>query len=91
MLDGIRDSGIFDEDVSISRMRTIVRTETSQAVNQARLETYSRSSVNFVEWIAAGDAEIDCSLLNGEVLTLARAYGEIPLHPNCRCNWIPVL
>ena len=31
----------------------------------------------------------DCGGYEGEIFTVDEAEGIIPLHPNCRCCWIP--
>ena len=69
----------------------VARTETQRAVNQGRLSGYEKEDVKKVEFLAAGDACPICTPLNGEIYELSKAYGKIPVHPNCRCTWIPLV
>jgi len=45
-----------------------------------------------VALITAGDDEVceECFELEGTIYELEDAYGVIPVHPNCRCAWIPI-
>lgn len=44
-----------------------------------------------IEWSTAGDDRVCplCSEMEGVVLKLEEAHGKIPLHPQCRCAWLP--
>lgn len=46
-----------------------------------------------VEFQTAGDDRVcgECSDLEGEVMTIEQAIGVIPVHPSCRCGWMPVI
>jgi len=46
-----------------------------------------------VELSTAGDERVcaTCEGLEGETYTIDEARGVIPLHPLCRCSWIPVI
>ena len=45
-----------------------------------------------VEFVTANDGAVcpHCNDYSGVVMTIEEAQGLIPLHPNCRCSWIPV-
>lgn len=81
-----------------ARAETIARTETAYADIQGNLEGYRASGVvQGKEWIIAQD-EIcdDCVELDGVVVGLDEQFpgdgGDgPPLHPNCRCDVLPVL
>lgn len=89
-----------DEDIDsigIARSRVLARTETIRAHADATLNTYDEAEIEGVivesEFATAGDDHVcpKCEKLEGKVYTLAQARGVIPVHPNCRCAWIPVV
>lgn len=83
--------------IGLTRSRTLARTETINAHADATLNRYEDEGVDDVagkaEFDTAGDSDV-CSLcrpLEGEVMSIAEARGLIPIHPNCRCAWLPVV
>jgi SPP1 gp7 family putative phage head morphogenesis protein len=90
----LEDNYAFGED----RADCIARTETAYADVQGNLEGYKASGVVAgKEWIIAQD-EIcdDCVELDGVVVGLDEQFPNDggdgpPLHPNCRCDVLPVL
>lgn len=84
------------DGVSKARALTIARTEVIHAQAEGQLdglENLGYSSVTAeVEWSTAGDELVcpRCAAMNGKVYTIEEARGMIPLHPNCRCAWLPV-
>lgn len=84
------------DKIGITRARMLARTETIRAHAEASLNTYEEAGVLGVgvqaEWRTAKDdavcPECDAAARSGPY-TLAEARGMIPLHPNCRCAWIP--
>lgn len=84
---------------SIGRARSLLlaRTETVRAHAEATLARYEQAGVQGVsalaEFITARDDRVcqTCQDLEGEVFTIDQANGIIPVHPNCRCAWLPVL
>ncbi len=84
--------------INLARYRAerIARTETIRANAEAQLNTFERFGVSGVEldaeWITAGDGRVcpDCASHGGKIYPIQEARGMIPLHPNCRCSWIPV-
>ena len=90
----IADSYAFDP----ARAETIARTETAYADVQGNLEGYRASGVvSGKQWTIAQDEFCDdCNELDGVVVGLDEPFpgdgGDgPPLHPNCRCDILPVL
>lgn len=73
----------------------IANTEIVHAQSEAQLDGFEElgeDSVGvYAEWATAGDGDVcpQCKSLEGTVYTISAARGLIPLHPNCRCAWIP--
>lgn len=89
--------------VGLTRARTLARTETVQAHNEAALARYERNGVDTVttlaEFTTAEDSRVceECQELsnsggpnNDGTWPLEDAHGIIPVHPNCRCVFVPV-
>lgn len=78
-----------------TRALTIARTEIIYAHAEGQLDAFEDLGVKKVgilaEWSTAGDDRVcpDCGSREGFVFPIDDARGEIPLHPNCRCAWIP--
>lgn len=81
--------------LSISRARMIARTEIVNAHAIGQLNAFRLLGVEelgiMAEWSTAGDERVcsECGELEGQTFTIDEAEGMIPLHPNCRCAWIP--
>jgi SPP1 gp7 family putative phage head morphogenesis protein len=81
--------------LSRSRLRMIARTEIIYAHAEGQLDGFQLLGVEklgiLAEWSTAGDDRVcpDCGAYEGETFTMDEARGLIPLHPNCRCAWIP--
>jgi SPP1 gp7 family putative phage head morphogenesis protein len=87
----------FDEEGKLQlgadqRPSIITRTETIRIANAGLLDNYKDNGIKKVRWLTALSERTcpDCEAKNGEVHELNESYGEIPLHPNCRCSWISV-
>lgn len=76
-----------------TRALTIARTETIMAANEGALHGYEEAGVEKMEFYAALDERAceDCLGLHSEIFDKGNAHGVIPLHPNCRCRWLPVI
>lgn len=78
-----------------TRAMAIARTEVIYAHAEGQLDSFERLGVEEVgvmaEWSTAGDDRVceECAGYSGEVFTVDEARGMVPLHPNCRCIWIP--
>ena len=73
----------------------IARTEIIRAHAEGQLDSLERMGVDQVqvevEWSTAGDDRVcpQCSPMEGVVIEISKAHNLIPLHPNCRCAWLP--
>lgn len=73
----------------------LARTEIIRAHAEAQLQEFRNWRVEGVtvkaEWITAGDNRVcqQCADLQNSVFTIEQASGMIPLHPSCRCAWVP--
>lgn len=82
--------------ISRTRARMLARTELIHAHAEGQLDSYSFLGVEklgiLAEWSTAGDDLVcaQCYAMEGKTFTIDEARGLIPLHPNCRCSWIPV-
>lgn len=83
------------DKIGITRARLIARTEVISSHAEASLNAYEEAGVEGVEveaeWSTAGDSRVcpDCQSMEGRLFTLREARGMIPLHPNCRCAFLP--
>jgi SPP1 gp7 family putative phage head morphogenesis protein len=79
------------------RALTIARTEIVYAHAEGQLDGMSalgiRKTQAAVEFSTAGDDRVCpiCAALQGKVYSIKKAHGVIPVHPNCRCAWVPVV
>lgn len=82
--------------VGLTRSRTLARTETIRAHAKSTISRFRQFGVTKVtgkaEFATAGDDRVCpiCIGLEGEIFTLEEAEPVIPVHPNCRCTWLPV-
>lgn len=79
---------------SIYESQRLINTEVARAHTLAQEEIYSNSGVVAkVMWNATleGNTCEECQALDGQVFDLNGDKPEIPLHPNCRCVYIPVV
>ena len=78
-----------------TRAETIVRTETIHAHAEGQLDAFTKLGIEELglqaEWSTAGDDRVceECGAMEGQVFDIDTARNMIPLHPNCRCTWIP--
>ena len=81
------------DNVGIARARTLARTETARAFDEATLNRYTDFRVEEVEWIYSGGncPSNVCPEGNGTILKTSEAHGVLPAHPNCECAWGPVV
>jgi len=73
---------------------TTARTEVMTAYNAGRLEGFKLSGVvEQVEYSVSPDERLCaiCEPFDARVFKLEDSDGIIPQHPNCRCQWIPLL
>lgn len=85
------------EKVGITRARMLARTEVIRSHADASLNVYEEADAIGVqveaEFSTANDDQVceECRALEGKTYPLSEARGMIPVHPNCRCAFIPVL
>lgn len=89
-----RISGEIDK-IKRTRANTLARTEIIHAHAEGQLDSFEQMGIThvaaLVEWMTAGDDRVcpRCEQQMGRVFTIDQARGLIPLHPNCRCMWVP--
>lgn len=83
--------------LGMERAMLITRTELVRAHAEGQLDALSdlghKTVTAMVEMVGSADGRMcpECAELKGEVMSLADARGVLPVHPNCRCAWVPVL
>lgn len=83
------------DTIGINRARVIARTEVIRAHAEGQLDALEVMGVEevgvAVEFDDAGDGRVcpRCQALDGIVLTVKEAHGMIPVHPQCRCAFLP--
>lgn len=83
--------------ISRQRANVIAQTEIMHAHAEGQLDSMEDLGVQEVgaevEFTTAGDDGVCpvCESLEGKVYSIDAARGVIPVHPNCRCTWMPVL
>lgn len=90
LADALTEDSAFDD----SRAEVIARTETAAADVQGSLIGWKESGVvASKEWKTGGACCDECADLDGETVPLDEDFpdGDPPLHPNCRCDVLPVL
>lgn len=71
------------------RTEMISRTESMRATNEGNLIGYKDAGYKTVRWSAnVGCCDL-CDAENGHVYTIEESRGMLPLHPDCRCSWLP--
>jgi SPP1 gp7 family putative phage head morphogenesis protein len=84
-------------DLGQKRSMLIARTEIIRAHAEGQLLAMENLGVDQVgvqvEWSTAKDELVcpECEDMEGTILSVEEAHGMIPLHPNCRCAWIPAV
>lgn len=84
--------------IGLEKKRAIViaQTEMARAYAEGQLDGFEAARVDtvqlFAEWSTAGDDRVcpKCQPMDGKILKIEEARGLIPLHPRCRCAWIPI-
>ena len=80
-----------------SKTLRLGNTEVMYAFTDGQLEAFEKLGIKevslLVEWKTAEDDGVcpECYRRSGTVMTIAEARGILPLHPNCRCIWVPYL
>ena len=85
-----RIEGYFTDNTK-TRAEMVSRTETIAASNEGALHRFETEGVDKSEFLAAPDACEVCLPLDGKIYITKESHGIIPLHPRCRCVWLPYL
>jgi len=84
-----RIESYFTENAK-KRAEMVSRTETIAASNEGALHRYELEGVGKSEFYPSPDACEECLPLAGEYIT-KDSHNMIPVHPNCRCTFLPVV
>lgn len=68
----------------------LIRTEASHAYNSAALESYKKAGCQFIDYLAEADCCEICEPYSGQRFPI-EDVPVIPVHPNCRCTYLPVV
>lgn len=85
------------DNINTTRAKVIARTETIRAYSEGTLNQFENMGQNVVigkvESSTAEDERVcqTCIDLSLNTFTIKEARGLIPVHPNCRCRWLPVV
>lgn len=85
------------DGIGRTRAETLARTEIISAHAEGSLNSYEEAGLEGVsvdaEFATADDEAVcpECDGMQGDVIPIAEARGVIPVHPNCRCAWLPVV
>ena len=85
-----RIEGYFTENAK-TRAEMISRTEVIASSNEGALHRFETEGVDKSEYmISPGACEV-CIPYDGKIYATKDSHGIIPIHPNCRCVWLPVI
>lgn len=85
------------DSIGKTRATVLARTEVINTHATATLNRYEQAGVEEVsgraEFRTAGDSRVCpiCRSLNGNTYSLEDARTVIPVHPQCRCVWLPIV
>lgn len=86
------------DGIGIVRAQTMARTEIVHAYAEGTLNRYEEFGIKGVKGkvefsIAGKDDKLckECEDLDTQEFSISSARGVIPVHPNCRCAWLPVI
>ncbi len=85
-----RIEGYFTENAKY-RAEMVSRSEVIASANEGALHRFELEGIDKSEFMAAPDACEVCLPLDGKVYATQDSHGIIPLHPFCRCVWLPYL
>ena len=81
---------IEDYSIKFHEADRLIRTEASHAYNSAALQSYMEAGCEQVDFLAESDCCEKCEPYSGKRYPAALAP-VIPVHPNCRCTYLPVV
>ena len=61
--------------------------------NEGALESYNENGIQKAEFLVSFDDRLceECEALSGKEYPIGEAHGIIPVHPSCRCTFVPVI
>lgn len=93
----LSDVIIVAYEESIRRARALAAERIVGAHAEATLSRFSEFGIEYVsglaEFVTADDEDVcpRCRALEGKLFPVAEAHGIIPVHPWCRCAWLPAV
>ena len=72
------------------RATMIARTETARGVTEAHRKMYEHYGFDEVKWLLSSGACEECIVKAGDKWTVKTIEGQIPVHPNCKCDHTPL-
>lgn len=87
--DDIKKAIMEEMNVSYNVANRLIRTEASYTFNSANKERYQRMGASKIEIFIEPDACDQCQELKG--VYDANNVPLVPIHPNCRCCYLPVI
>lgn len=75
---------------SKTRAEMIARTETARGVTEAHRQTYDYYGFYEVKWLLAPGSCALCEDKARSKWTIDNIKGEIPVHPQCKCDFTPI-
>jgi len=78
-------------ETSAYEARRLIRSETSHIINSATHDRYKMAGIEKVQFLAAADEVTcdDCGELDGGEPFILGQEPMLPIHPNCRCTYVP--
>ena len=88
--DKIKKKLMEDYTIKFHEADRLIRTEASHAYNGAALQSYQEAGCTEVDFLAESDCCELCAPYRDKRYPIADAP-VIPVHPNCRCTYLPVV
>lgn len=88
--DQLKKKLIEDFSVKFHEADRLIRTEASHAYNSAALQSYTDAGLHEVDYLAESDCCELCEPYSDRRFPVNDAP-VIPVHPNCRCTYLPVV
>ena len=88
--DQLKKKLIEDYSIKFHEADRLIRTEASHAFNSAALQSYKDAGLSEVDFLAESDCCDLCKPYRKKRFPIGDAP-VIPVHPNCRCTYLPVV
>jgi flagellar biosynthesis/type III secretory pathway protein FliH len=72
------------------RAEMIARTETARGVTEAHRKMYEYYGFEDVKWLLSPGACEECVVKSSDKWNVKSIEGQIPVHPNCKCDYTPL-